>query len=182
MATRRAFLATAAAWWSQAVEAAHQHTAASSTRAPYKFRFFQPKQVTTLQTIAAVIIPADERSGGATAARVEEYIDFILFHGAPALKNSWNKGLVTYFGKSAAEVTTLLTEAATGEFAPVTEKQKFFVLVKSAVVEAFYTSEEGINKELSYQGMKFLMNFEGCTHSSHQTPESYRPLVGKEIV
>ena len=56
---------------------------------------------------------------------------------------------------------------------------KFFVLVKSAVVDAFYTSEEGINKELSYQGMKFLMNFEGCTHASHSVPESYRPLVGK---
>ena len=99
MATRRAFLATAAAWWSQAVEAAHQHNAAPSTRAPYKFRFFQLKQITTLQTIAAVIIPADERSGGASAARVEEYIDFILFHGAPALKNSWSKGLVGYSGK-----------------------------------------------------------------------------------
>ncbi len=181
MATRRAFLATAAAWWSQAVEAAHQHTAAPSTRAPYKFRFLQPKQVSTLQTIAAVILPADERSGGAAAAKVEEYIDFILFHGAPALKSSWNKGLIAYSGKSSAEVTTLLTEASAGEFAPVTEKQKFFVLVKSAVVEAFYTSEEGINKELSYQGMKFLMNFEGCTHASHKVPESYRPLVGKEI-
>ncbi len=181
MATRRAFLATAAAWWSQAVEAAHQHTAAApSTRAPYKFRFLQPKQVTTLQTIAAVIIPADERSGGAAAAKVEVYIDFILFHGAPALKSSWNKGLVAYSGKSSAEVTALLTEASAGEFAPVTETQKFFVLVKSAVVEAFYTSEEGINRELSYQGMKFLMNFEGCIHSSHPVPESYRPLVGKE--
>ena len=182
MATRRAFLATAAAWWSQAVEAAHQHTAASSTRASYKFRFFQPKQVTTLQTIAAVIIPADERSGGAPAARVEEYIDFILFHGAPALKTFWSKGLVAYSGKSAGEVSTLLTEASAGEFAPVTEQQKFFVLAKSAVVEAFYTSEEGINKELSYQGMKFLMNFEGCTHAAHSVPEGYRPLVGKETV
>ena len=127
-----------------------------------------------------MIIPADERSGGAAAARVEEYIDFILFHGAPALKNSWSKGLVAYSDKSAAEVAMLLTEASAGEFAPVTEMQKFFVLVKSAVVEAFYTSEEGINKELSYQGMKFLMNFEGCTHASHTVPESYRPLVGKE--
>ena len=53
-------------------------------------------------------------------------------------------------------------------------------MVKGAVVESFYTSEEGINKELGYQGMAFLVNFDGCTHASHATPADYQPLIGKE--
>jgi Gluconate 2-dehydrogenase subunit 3 len=181
MATRRFFLATAAAWWSQAMEAAHQHTAPpNAARGSYKFLFFQPMQVATLRSIAAVLVPADERSGGAAAARVEEYIDFVLAHGAPALKDAWRKGLATYSSMSESAIEAKLREASNAEFNPKTESEKFFVLVKGAVVEAFYTSEEGINKELSYQGMKFLMNFEGCTHTSHAIPEGYQPLVSKE--
>ena len=181
MATRRLFLATAAAWWSQALQAAHQHTApANAAQTPYLFRYFQPRQVATLRSIAAVLIPADERSGGAAAARVEEYIDFILSHSATSLKDAWRKGLASYNGKSSAAIETMLRESSKGEFDPKSDSEQFFVLVKGAVVEAFYTSEEGINKELSYQGMKFLMNFEGCTHTSHAIPEGYKPLVGKE--
>ena len=179
MATRRDFLVTAAAWWTQAAQAAHQHTPAPAS-GPYKIRFFTPKEVATLQAIAAVIIPADERSGGAAAAHIEEYIDFVSSHGSVGMKDSWRKGLAAYAGKSAGEITTMLTEASKGEFAPKSEKQRFFVLVKAAVVESFYTSEEGITKELGYQGMTFLVNFDGCTHSSHTAPAGFRPLIGKE--
>ena len=180
MATRRSFLATAAAWWTQAAQAAHQHMGSAAT-GPYKLQYFTAKEVAILRAIAAVIIPAGEQSGGAAAVPIEEYIDFITAHGSAAMKDAWRKGLATYAGKSAAEITRMLTEASVGEFAPRSDKQKFFVMVKGAVVESFYTSEEGISKELGYQGMAFLVNFDGCTHASHTTPAGYQPLIGKEL-
>ncbi len=182
MATRRTFLGTAAVWWSEALIAAHQHTAAPSQQSLYKFQFFQPKELATLRLLAALIVPADERSGGAPAARVEQYIDYVVSHGAEGLKDTWRKGLVTYAGKTEAQAESQLRDAAKGEFSPRSDAQRFFVLIKGAVVESFYTSQEGINKELGYQGMGFVVNFEGCTHASHSTPEWYKPLIDKEPV
>jgi hypothetical protein len=178
-ASRREFLAVAALW-SQAVAAAqhnHQAAQAASTNVTYRFAFFQPDERQTLNRLAAILIPADERSGGATAAHVDEYIDFVVSHGNADLKKRWRDGLAPFAKLDAAASEQRLRELAANEFAPKSAGDQFFILLKGAVAEGFYTSEEGIRKELAYQGLGFLREFPGCTHESHAIPEGYQPRL-----
>ena len=180
MPTRREFLAMAALAWSRAREAAERH-AHVLPRAPepgaYAFRFLEPAERDTLQRLAAILVPADDRSGGARAARVDEYVDLVLAHAESDLQKRWRRGLIRYLTAPAETTEALLREAAAGEDAPGTDDEEFFVLLKDAVVEGFYTSEEGITKELGYQGLTFLAGFPGCTHAAHELPPGFRPRL-----
>lgn len=170
--SRRDFLAL----WAQAAFAAHQHSTSSTTaEGPYRFRVFSEEEVRTLRKLSAILIPADERSGGAAAARVEEYIDFIASHGEPSLQQEWHDGLKKLGSARHAEAE--LTKLSRKEFAPRAKDERFFVLLKSAVTEGFYTSEEGINKELGYQGMGFLVEFPDFSNVKAEKPANYKPLL-----
>jgi hypothetical protein len=180
MPTRREFLALAALAWSRALEAAqpHVHVLASAPESgAYAFRFLEPAERDTLQRLAVILVPADNRSGGARTARVEEYVDLVLAHAEPALQERWRLGLARYLTAPPETTEARLREAAAGEDAPNTDDEEFFVLLKDAVVEGFYTSEEGITKELGYQGLTFLAEFPGCTHAAHELPAGFRPRL-----
>ncbi len=127
------------------------------------------------------IVPADERSTGAVGAKVDEYIDFVLQHADANFQNAWREGLdrfgVAIGSKTGAAIDAILAEQARNEFSPRTEDERFFVYLKTAVTEGFYTSQEGISKELGYKGMGFDMDFPGCTHAEHEVPADYRPLL-----
>lgn len=182
--SRREFVLTTAALWQAAVLHAHEHSHSSEpahVAAPYTFSFFNEEQKETLRLMMARIIPADERSPGAVGAKVDEYIDFILIHADPQVQQTWKLGLARYraatAGKSAAEVESFLEKQALHEFGPTNEDETFFVILKAVLTEGFYTSEVGINQELGYKGMTFLMDFRGCTHSSHHVPEDWHPIL-----
>ena len=182
MTTRRDFIAVAALAWSRAAEAAfapaHAHTRASLLAAGVPgAHFLSDDERATLRSLASVLIPADERSGGAAAARVDEYIDLVLGHAEPSLRARWRAGLARHAGLGGAEAEALLREAARAEFDPKTDDEEFFVLLKNAVVEGFDTSEEGIEKELGYQGMSFALEFPGCQHESHPRPADFQPAL-----
>ena len=61
----------------------------------------------------------------------------------------------------------VLTRMAQNEAKPQKPEEQFFNELKSRVVYAYYTSEIGIHKELTYKGNKFLREFVGCTHPEH---------------
>jgi len=181
--SRREFLATAAALWSAAVLRAqqHQHEHPSGQRSPYEFAFLDGEERRALRVLMERIVPADSRSSGAIGACVDEYVDFILLHADFPLQQTWRKGLKRYAGAIAAstpdQVDTFLQEQARNEFAPATDDEAFFVLLKSAVTEGFYSSKEGILNELGYKGMAFVLDFEGCTHATHDVPEGWHPML-----
>jgi hypothetical protein len=165
--SRRSFLMTAVALWQAASIRAQQQK--------QRGRFLNPQQHEVLLRLMDKLIPADERSGGAVGAKVDEYIDFVLLHADPPLQAAWRNGLDSY-GR-ATDLDTFLNKQARAEFSPATEDERFFVLLKAAVTEGFYTSEEGISKELGYQGMTFDMDPSGCTHADHKAPAGYKPLL-----
>lgn len=174
----------AAALWQQAVLAAqrHAHNAPPGPNAaPRKLAFFTEGEAELVARLAARIIPADERSGGAVAARVHEYIDFVLSHDSGALQNLWRDGLEQLAPRlklaPGPEIDVVLMELARNEFAPSTPDEEFFVVLKAAIVEGFYTSEEGIRKELGYAGNTYVREFPGCRHQKHEAPAGYRPLL-----
>ena len=60
----------------EAAQAARRAVAARGAGAPLKF--FTAAQHHTVDVLTELIIPADDRSPGARAAKVADYIDFIL--------------------------------------------------------------------------------------------------------
>jgi hypothetical protein len=159
MATRRTFLQLATAWWSAAALQAQQQPAT----------FLNPTELETLRRLTNILIPADERSGGANAAKVELYIDGVLAHANPALQKTWRAGIKRF--EKADEPK--LQKIAANELTPRTQDERFFVLLKDATVEGFYTSQEGILKELGYRGYSHLREFPAADMSLVKVPPGY---------
>jgi len=171
--SRRAAVQIALAFWGQAQD--HAHTTAPTTAVPFTFRFFTAVEAATVRRFAAVLIPGTPRSGGAAAARVEEYIDHVLSAAAPSLQRIWRRGLSAW--SKAKDPRQVFDQAAPAEFDPRSAGERFFVLFKSAATAAFYTSEEGIQRELGYQGMAFLREYKGWEGEEFRRPADYRPLL-----
>lgn len=151
---------------------------------PYAPQFFKPDEFRTVELLAELILPADDKPG-AKDAQVGNYIDFVVFSAAqfvPALQREWIAGLglleresqkqfgTRFLGASEADRVKLLTEMSLPERDPKAhhEGYAFFRLVKEMTVEGFYTSRIGLIEVLDYQGMNYMSEFPGCTHAEHQ--------------
>jgi Gluconate 2-dehydrogenase subunit 3 len=181
--SRRRFLIAGIALWRTASLRARQ---ARQMQPQYSHEegglvFLDARRRDILRRLMDRIVPADERSSGAIGAKVDEYVDFVLQHADAKFQNTWRQGL-DRFGeaigsKQGPTIDAFLAKEARGEFSPRTDDERFFVYLKTAVAEGFYTSQEGIDKELGYQGMTFEMDFPGCTHAEHNAPADYKPLL-----
>ena len=144
-------------------------------------KFFTPAQHRTVDVLSELIIPADDRSPGAKAAQVADYIDFVLSESPAETKKAWTDGLAALdaaststSGKAFTEATpeqqtALLTEAAKNEFNPTTPLETFFREAKSRTIFGYYTTKIGIHDELKYKGNQFLPEFVGCDHPEHMS-------------
>jgi hypothetical protein len=152
-----------------------EHSSAVISAAAYEPKFFTAPEMKTIDALSEIIIPADEHSGGARAARVADYVDIVVSanHGIQA---HWRRGLAaldetcqqrylrTFADSAPSQQAALLEELSAGEDAPASLMEEFFINAKKATVEGYYTSAIGIHDELEYQGNTVVANFEGCTH------------------
>jgi hypothetical protein len=137
-------------------------------------RFFTPDEFAMVDELSEMIIPTDEHSPGARAAKVAEYIDRRLaesFEDEP--KTQWREGLklvdqisVEMSGRPFMQASqdqriAVLTRMARKESSPERPEEKFFVELKSRVARAYYTSKIGIHDELEYKGNTYLREFAG---------------------
>lgn len=168
---------------SAAQEAAHdhaRHALQAAAAQPQPLRFFTEEENRTVIEMSEQIIPADDTSPGARAAKVNEYIDLIVSESPDPTKQTWREGLAAInkmsrerFSKPFPDAGVdqqieLLKEISKNEKSPQTVEEKFFRTIKYATVDGYYTSEIGIHKELHYKGNSFLKEFTGCTHPEHQ--------------
>jgi hypothetical protein len=138
---------------------------ASQTRAADAHRFFTADEYALVDELTELIIPADERSGGARAARVAEFIDATLaeaFHQSE--RDAWRNGLArvdalsremhgTDFLKCAISGrVAVLTRMAANETAPKAPEELFFRDLKAHTIRGYYTSKIGIHDEMGYLG------------------------------
>jgi hypothetical protein len=106
------------------------------TAAPPSLKALTVEQYATLEALTEAIIPTDERSPGAKAARVADYIDLLLSEADEARRAQWTEGLAALdadatarFGKpfvrlDGAQVEAVLTEASKNEKAPALQKNE----------------------------------------------------------
>jgi hypothetical protein len=169
---------------SPAQDVAHNHgshaAAATRTSAPEPLRFFTEDENRTVIEMSERIIPEDDHSPGARAAKVSEYIDLIVSESSEPTKTHWREGLAAinalssqkfnkpFAGASVDQQVELLKEISKNERNPTTTPERFFRTIKNATIDGYYTSEIGIHKELKYKGNTFLKEFTGCTHPEHQ--------------
>jgi hypothetical protein len=129
-------------------------------------RFFTDHELATIAVLSDIIIPADEVSGGATDAKVPDFIEFMV-KDRPELQTPMRGGLrwvdmqmVKHYNKpfkdcTAQQQVALVDQIAYPEKAKPGMKAgvKFFNLMRNLTASGFYTSEIGI-KDVGYAGNK----------------------------
>jgi hypothetical protein len=136
--------------------------------------FFTPAELKLVDELSEMIIPADDHSPGARAAKVAAYIDARLAEAFDeADRTRWREGLKriddlsrTASGKTFLEASpdqrvALLTQVSKNEATPKLPEEVFFKDLKSRVVFAYYTSDIGIHRDIDYKGNTFLPEFVG---------------------
>jgi hypothetical protein len=136
--------------------------------------FFTPAELSLVDELSEMIVPADEHSPGARAARVAEYIDARLAEAfEPQDKTAWRNGLKLvddlsrqstgkpFLQSSPGERLAVLSRMAQNEGKPQKPEEEFFAELKHRVIRAYYTSEIGIKQEMEYKGNTYLAEFMG---------------------
>ncbi|HEY6254408.1 MAG TPA: gluconate 2-dehydrogenase subunit 3 family protein [Xanthobacteraceae bacterium] len=128
-------------------------------------KFFTAAEYALVEELTEMIIPADEKSGGAKAARVAGFIDARLAEAFEQdQRDRWRKALQLIdaisgemhggpFLKGALEQrAAVLSRIAANEKDPKKPEEEFFVELKHATVRGYYTSKIGIHDDMDYKG------------------------------
>lgn len=161
--------------WAQALAVRQQAAADPATG----LRFFSAAEHRTVDRLSDLIIPADDHSPGASAAKVADFIDYLLSGVSDEDQALWHEGLAaldaaarTRWRRPFADCAedrqaVLLTEISASEDDPQSLAEKLFVQAKERTIQGYYTSEIGIHQELRYKGNRAISEFVGCTHPEH---------------
>jgi hypothetical protein len=143
---------------------------------PYKPKFFTPHEWDTLRLLVDIIIPKDERSGGATDAGVPEFMDFIMLdplaeESARERRQTQMRGGLRWldtesrerFGKSFLEARdeerrALLDDVAyvkPGDDHALRYGAAFFNSFRDLTASGFWSSKIGV-EDLQYKGNTFV--------------------------
>lgn len=164
--------------WSDA-EAMQAATAAQAARAatsakPFVPKFFTATEFRLVSVLADIVIPKDERSGGATDAGVPEFMDFMMID-RPNNQKWMRDGLAwldaqssTRFSKPFADATQpqreqILNDIAWPARSPATlsDGVGFFNRFRDLTASGFWSSRIGV-KDLQYMGNLFVPEWNGC--------------------
>jgi hypothetical protein len=137
-------------------------------------QFFTPAEFALLDEVTELMIPADDHSAGARAAKVAAYIDARVAESLePEPKQTWRNGLKLlddlsrklhdrpFLEAHPQQRISVLSTMAKNEMDPKSPEEVFFGELKHATVHAYYTSKIGIHQEMEYKGNVMLKEFVG---------------------
>jgi len=145
----------------------------------YTPEFFSDSQLDLLDALTEVILPDDDHSPGARAAKVARYIDVTVADGTRQDQQNWRMGLkavaeltkkrykIDFTDCDASQQDAVVAEMSRNEDNPSNEIERFFAVVKRATVDGYYTSKTGIDEDLGYKGNTAVDEFAGCSHQEH---------------
>jgi hypothetical protein len=147
---------------------------APSTYAP---KFFNANEWKTVRMLVDYIIPADDRSGSATDAKVPEYMDFLMADkdASDSSKIAMRGGLgwlnfesLERFGKTFVNATDAQRRQILDDIAwpkkarpEMSHGVAFFNRFRDLTASGFFSSEMGW-KDVRYVGNVFNPNYAGC--------------------
>lgn len=154
----------------------HKHEARDTSRAsgPHKRKYFNEHEFKTLQVLSDWIIPPDEKSKGGIAGGAAELID-LMANSNEELRISFSGGLGWLdnqmrrrVGRSFIEATRVeqqqildLIAYRKNESPKLRPGVEFFAMMRQWTVDAFYSSEEGI-QDVGYVGNDAIAEYRGC--------------------
>ena len=131
----------------------------------YKLQFFSAAEDRLIDHIADLIIPADNHSPGASAARVSKFVDLVAANSPADTQDRWRAG-VTAMGDfpalSGPDQKATLDKLSAAESNPASAAERFFADMKKITIFAYYTSQIGLVQELEYKGNSALGAFPAC--------------------
>jgi hypothetical protein len=161
--------------------AEHAHTAPPApAKNAYQRKIFDDRQWRTVQVLCDLIIPADERSGSATAAGVPEFIDdWLDFRNREDGNQNFAAGVLGGLAWLDMESARLFQKDFAAA-APEQQKQildriawparaaaadsrwaGFFTRFRDLTVSGFFSSKMGV-ADLPYLGNKAVAEWKGC--------------------
>ncbi len=174
----------------EVAQAAERAAALEQQPGAFKPRFFTAHEYATVRVLADMIIPADDRSGSASEAKVPEFIDFMMTDGPEPRRVGMRGGLAwldtesrkrhgaTFIAATTAQRAALLDDIAWPKKAPATlgPGVAFFNRFRDLTAAGFFSSELG-HRDLGFQGNVPVMEWKGCgeaanSHALRQTPGS----------
>ncbi len=158
------------------------HAQARRSTAAWKPKVLTPAQNAAVIALSEAIIPQTD-TAGATAAKVNEFIDGALAGASPANREKFLAGLAwvdaratkdvgkAFAAATADQQTSLLTALSTPAAldGPDRTGAELFTAIKAMTITGYYTSEIGMREELGDDGQMFFAEFKGCTHPEHQS-------------
>jgi gluconate 2-dehydrogenase subunit 3-like protein len=136
--------------------------------------FLTEAEFALLDELGEMIIPTDDHSPGARAAKVAAFIDARLAEAWDQKdRTDWRSGLalidrlsqesngVPFMKASPEQRVAVLTRMSQNESDPKKPEERFFKELKSRVVYAYYTTEIGIKQEMEYKGNTYQSEFAG---------------------
>jgi hypothetical protein len=137
-------------------------------------KFLTAAELALLDELTELIIPTDDHSPGARAAKVAPYIDARLAEAfEPDLRTRWRDGLKgvdtlatsmhgqAFMACTAAQRLATLTRFAEHEKKPESADDKFFDELKQWTVNVYYTSDIGLHQEMDYKGNTLQQEYSG---------------------
>ena len=140
----------------------------------YQPKFFEPHQWQILRKLCELIIPPDEKSGGAIEANAPEFIDLLTSENLE-FQTQLGGGLRwidaycrNHYQEPFLNCSPERQKATLGLLAyrknstpQISQGISFFSLLRNLTVDGFYTSVIGI-KDVGYVGNDFMGEFPGC--------------------
>jgi hypothetical protein len=154
--------------------AAAQAAKASATARPFVAKFFTATEYELVRVLADIVIPKDERSGGASDAAVPEFIDFMMVD-QPARQVAMRGGLAwldvecqkrfdqRFLNCTATQRTAVLDDIAWPSRAKpqFAHGVAFFTSFRDLTASGFWTTRMGID-DLQYTGNRSVARWNGC--------------------
>jgi gluconate 2-dehydrogenase gamma chain len=168
-------LAAGFVWTEAEVLEAQRRTQQARRAAPgYKPSFFTAHEYRTVTLLAEIIIPKDERSGGAGEAGVPEFIDFMMVD-QPTRQVPMRGGLAwldqecnSRYNKTFVAATDVEQREVLDEISGLEPRRPdqshgvaFFRSFRDLVATGFWTSKIGI-ADLQFNGNVFVPAWNGC--------------------
>jgi hypothetical protein len=148
---------------------AHQHADAQTPqpgdkpkiddKKPRQAKFFKAEEFATLGVLVDIIIPRTDTPGASDAG-----VHYIIDERVPRderVRKQWRDGIAKFRKTPKGEQLALMTKLSKAD-------DPFFLLLKGAVIDAYYSTREGLAVELGWHGNQALSEFKGCTHPEHQ--------------